>query len=62
MTQNIYVGPFPEEIRRAGERIKIIVMQKWGNKAIWRVTFGTRAGKLLNLNVPGWRNCQTHRD
>ncbi len=30
VTQNIYVAPFPEEIRRAGEKFNIDIVQKCG--------------------------------
>ncbi len=36
VTQNIYVDPFPEEIRRAGENLKINIVQKGGNNGATR--------------------------
>jgi hypothetical protein len=36
VTQNIRVDPFPEEIRRAGEKFKINVGQKRGNNGATR--------------------------
>jgi site-specific recombinase XerD len=40
VTQNIYVDPFPEDLRDAGEKIKIGIVRKRGNKAIWKMIFG----------------------
>ncbi len=64
VTQNIYVDPFPEEVRKAGETFKIDMKQKGAKKGNGSFsgmqTVGDRAN-LLHLSVPGWRNWQTHR-
>ncbi len=64
VTQNTYVDPFPEEVRKAGEAFKIDMKQKGakeGNGSFSGMqTVGDRAN-LLHLSVPGWRNWQTHR-
>jgi integrase len=39
VTQNIYVDPFPEELREAGEKFKIDIVPKRGNKEIWKMIF-----------------------
>ena len=67
VTQNIYGDPSREELRKAGEKLKIDIMpkgQQWcnmANKAIWQMIFGYDTAKLCIRGVPGWRNWQTHR-